>query len=333
MLRINVLDIAEAVGSIDERFIEEHLARREELAAKAGKRAARAEDPAGKAPAARRFGLKRILAAAAAAAAVIAVSAFAVAQFAKTPPIPAPVGAAPVESAFSVPEDAVSPAESSTVSLPAESSTVSLPHVNGGPGGYAGGLVMNDPRFKKAFDEAECVAHIKVLEKLELDLGPDITAFTTFFKVELKEVFKGEFQDVADDNTIKIAQPGSEKMLFGMNLFQSGEEYLLYLDPVESENDGIIYKMFGANYSVVDVIHADGETYYCDRCGILSSTYTEDTGYDYVYNDEALVNKLIDAAGKDSAPAEWLRYRLDYGEKTFILTREELIRAFDELQK
>ncbi|MBP5155912.1 MAG: hypothetical protein J6252_04945, partial [Clostridia bacterium] len=63
----------------------------------------------GSSPRARRFAPKRILAAAAAAAAVIAVSAFAVAQFAKTPPIPAPVGAAPVESAFSVPEDAVLP--------------------------------------------------------------------------------------------------------------------------------------------------------------------------------------------------------------------------------
>ena len=300
---------------------------------------------------------RRIIPILAAALLIAFVAVFAVVS-ANAPPAPAE----PADSSASQtkqPETSVGaaiPAENSDISLPAESAAVSqsaenskasvpsenkeesqvdehsadsVPRENGGQGGTLGALVVNDPRFKKAFVGAECVAHIKVLERLELDFG---SGFTSFFKVELIEIFKGEFQDAAEDNTITIAQPGSEKALFGMPLFQSGEEYLLYLDPVENESM-ITYKMFGSNYSVVDVIHANEETYYCDRCGILSSTYTEDTGYDFVYNDEELVNMLIEAAGEGSAPEMWLRKRIEYGAKTFILTREELLRAFDKIQE
>ena len=292
---------------------------------------------------------------AAAAAAVIAVSAFAVAQFAKTPPIPAPVGVAPVESAFSVPEDAVSPAESSTVSLPAESSAVTQIEENN-KNAFMGARVYTGCRFKDGFEDSDLVAHVRVIEQLgELD------EWSTLYKIELLEVFKGDVQD----KIIFMAQMGSKKMLFNMDLFKPGEEYLLYLldepllhessphsffddalDYLEKELEDTekptsykreeikqIYLMNGINLDVVDVIYADGEMYFCDRFGLLTSDLEEVAGTDYTSYDEALLNKLIDSVESDSAQAYFLKYRCFSNTKLFIMTHDELVNAIEMIKK
>jgi hypothetical protein len=314
MLRINVLDIAEAVGSIDERFIEEHLARREELAAKAGKRAARAEDPAGKAPAARRFGLKRILAAAVAAAAVIAVSAFAVAQFAKTPPIPAPSEESNAAvSAFTIPDNAVLP-----------------PTRYGETTGHAS--LEKDYNLKELYEYSDLVALIRVEDWVCEYVDSENDIGSTRFDTELLKVYKGE--KTAGEH-ILLKQEGNSKYTFkGYPLFTYGNEMLLFAKQSFKE-DGV-YWIPGSYTTIVDAVNAEGTLYFIDRACCMShiARFKAATGEtDFRTPTGALAEKIVEALLKtDPVLAESYREKFAADPHTahpFALTEDEMTRFFE----
>ncbi|MBO4277463.1 MAG: hypothetical protein J5925_03585 [Clostridia bacterium] len=303
---LNTLKIAEAVGELDDKYIEAHFAYREKLAAS---RAAKAETSSP-----RRFKLKYALAAAAAAAAV-AVSAFAVANIAKTPSVPAPSEESNAAvSAFTIPDNAV------------------LPPTRYGE--TTGNAMIEDHDFKELYEMSDIVALVRIGDWLSENPVNPVSG--TRYDAELLRIYKGE----ADEGQrIRLKQEGNSRTTFPCYpLFTYGDEMLLFM--IYGSDDGSEYFYWlPCSYTVtIDAALIDGEYYFADRFGRLSAGYEKSAGSVYEKPGDSLVNAFINSLN-DKAVASLIEsahsseFYQATGVDPFILSEAEIISLFANFGK
>ena len=300
---LNTLKIAEAVGELDDKYIEAHFAYREKLAAS---RAAKAETSSP-----RRFKLKYALAAAAAAV-IVAVSAFAVANIAKTPSVPAPSEESNAAvSAFTIPDNAV------------------LPPTRWGNGTM---LACLDDHYdwQKTYESADIVAKVRVGDWLcEYESGLEGTRYSA----TLEEVLKGQAKQ--GDNIILAQEGNSKATLAYFPLFTYGEEMLLFLHRDNTQPN--VYWITGSYSTVLRAFYANGKTYYFDAAGVLSDNFATAFGYKYDLPDMQLLEEISENAKKSGSI--WAdNIIMAYTEENawirpFLLPEEELFELIKQLGK
>ena len=269
----------------------------------------------GSSPRARRFAPKRILAAAAAAAAVIAVSAFAVAQFAKTPSVPAPSEESNAAvSAFTIPDNAVLP-----------------PTRYGETTGHAS--LEKGYNLKTLYEDADVVALVRVGDWL-MEYPEELT-FSTKYDATLLKVYKG---DEKVGTHIPLKQDGCSKHTYqGYPLFTYGDEMLLFMKIGVDPLGETVYWLPGSFLSVVDAAEIDGTYYFAERGSALSMSFQAATGKQYTPASKELTDSVIAAISeRDETVGPILRKNAEnyiyssYKQPSFILSESEMTGLFEE---
>ena len=173
--------------------------------------------------------------------------------------------------------------------------------------------------LESAFEEADLAALVRVGDWLaEDESGP-----YTLFSCQVLKIFKGEVAEDAGDEILLSQFGGTRGTVPGYPLFTAGNELLVFLKQIPSEEHNNGYWLLGSFTTFFDAVRdGNGDLYYLDRFGVLGDTVS---GCENFLFDTDKAGELSRIAAEADPAAEAYRYH-------YIFSAAELDPVLEKLK-